>query len=57
MYNLLSEELYTTGFVDKYLDGYTVNVNMDNIDDLVNTLNERIKELQLTLESEEVENG
>ena len=57
VYNLLSEELYTTGFVDKYLDGYTVNVNMDNIDDLVNTLNERIKELQLTLESEEVENG
>lgn len=57
VYNLLSEELYTTGFVDKYLDGYTVNVNRENIDDLVNTLNERIKELQLTLESEEVENG
>lgn len=57
VYNLLSEELYTTGFVDKYLDGYTVNINSENIDDLVNTLDERIKELQLSIENEEIEDG
>ena len=54
VYNLLSEELYNSGFVDKYLDGYIVNVNAENIDDLVNTLDERIKELQLSLESGEI---
>ena len=47
-------ELYNSGFVDKYLDGYIVNVNAENIDDLVNTLDERIKELQLSLESGEI---
>lgn len=55
VYNLLSEELYTTGFVDKYLDGYTVNVNRENIDDLINTLDKRINEIQL--ENGEIENG
>lgn len=55
VYNLLSEELYTTGFVNKYLDGYTVNVNAENIDDLLNTLDERIKELQLSIENGEIE--
>lgn len=54
VYNLLSEELYNSGFVDKYLDGYTVNVNAENIDNLINTLDERIKELQLSLESGEI---
>lgn len=54
VYNLLSEELYNSGFVDKYIDGYIVNVNAENIDDLVNTLDERIKELQLSLESGEI---
>lgn len=55
VYNLLSEELYTTGFVDKYLDGYTVNVNRENIDDLINTLDKRINEIQL--ENGEIGNG
>ena len=45
----------TTGFVDKYLDGYTVNVNRENIDDLINTLDKRINEIQL--ENGEIENG
>ena len=53
--NLLSEELYNSGFVDKYLDGYTVNVNAENIDYLINTLDKRINELQL--ENGEIENG
>ena len=57
VYNLLSEELNRCGFIDKYIDGYTVNVNIDNVEDLINSLNERIKKLQLSLESEEVENG
>lgn len=57
VYNLLSEELNRCGFIDKYIDGYTVNVNIDNIEDLIDSLNERIKKLQLSLESEEVENG
>lgn len=55
VYNLLSEELYNSGFVDKYLDGYTVNVNAENIDDLINTLDKRINELQL--ENGEIEDG
>lgn len=55
VYNLLSEELYNSGFVDKYLDGYTVNVNAENIDYLINTLDKRINELQL--ENGEIENG
>lgn len=57
VYNLLSEELYNSGFVDKYLDGYTVNVNDENVDDLVNILNKRIQELQLTIENGEIEDG
>ena len=57
VYNVLSEELNRCGFIDKYLDGYTVNVNIDNIEDLINCLDERIKELQLSIESREVENG
>lgn len=57
VYNVLKEELYNCGFIDKYLDGYTVNVNADNVGDLVDCLEERIKDLQLSLESDEVENG
>lgn len=55
MYNLLNKELYNSGFVDKYIDGYTVNVNADNIEDLINILNEKIKELQLSIENGEIE--
>lgn len=54
VYNLLSEELYNSGFVDKYLDGYTVNVNAENIEDLISTLDDRIKELQLSIEGGEI---
>lgn len=57
VYNLLSEELYNSGFIDKYIDGYTVYVNTDNINDLISTLNKRIKELQLSVENGEIENG
>ena len=55
VYNLLNKELYNSGFVDKYIDGYTVNVNADNIEDLINILNEKIKELQLSIENGEIE--
>ena len=57
MYNLLSKELYNSGFVDKYIDGYTVNVNSDNIEDLINILNEKIKELQLSIENGEIKSS
>lgn len=54
VYNLLSEELYNCGFVEKYLDGYTVNVNAENIDELVDCLNKRIEEIGLLLENGEI---
>ena len=56
MYNVLNEELYNCGFVEKYLDGYTVTINADNIDELINQLDERINELKKTLEEGEIEN-
>lgn len=57
VYNLLSEELNKIGFVDKYLDGYNVAINTENVDELINQLDERINELKLSLEEGEIENG
>ncbi len=56
VYNVLSEELYNSGFIDKYLDGYTVNINVNNIDDLLDTIDKRINELKISLEEGEIEN-
>jgi hypothetical protein len=56
VYNLLREELNKIGFVNKYLDGYNVTINVDNVDELINQLEERINELKITLEEGEIEN-
>lgn len=56
VYNLLSEELNKIGFIDKYLDGYNVVINSDNVEELSNKLYERINELKISLEEGEIEN-
>ena len=56
VYNIINEELNKSGFIDKYLDGYTVYINFDNIDDLLGKLYERIEVLRKNLENEEIEN-
>ena len=55
--DILKKELYESGFVDKYIDGYTVPVNSENINDMLECLDNSIKKLRLTLESGEIENG
>lgn len=57
VYNVINEELNKSGFIDKYLEGYNVYINYDNIDDLLGKLSERIEELRKNLENEEIENG
>ena len=44
--DIINEELNKSGFIDKYLDGYTVYINFDNIDDLLGKLYERIEVLR-----------
>lgn len=55
--DILKKELYESGFVDKYINGYTVPVNSENINDMLECLDNSIKKLRLTLESGEIENG
>ncbi|MBE5820151.1 MAG: hypothetical protein E7310_05005 [Clostridiales bacterium] len=57
VYNLINEELNKSGFIDKYLDGYTVYINFENIDELLEKLYERIEEVKKDIENEEIENG
>lgn len=58
VYNVINEELNKIGFIDKYIDGDTVGVNGENLDELISDLSERVNQLKdVILEEKEEENG
>ena len=57
MYDVLSIALNKSGFIDKYIDGFTVPVNESNLQELIENMEEIQKEIKKSIENGEIENG
>lgn len=55
--DLLKKVLNESGFIDKYIDGYTVYINPDNINEMRECLFSSMEKIRLSMENEEIENG
>lgn len=57
MYDVLSIAFNKSGFIDKYIDGYTVPINEKNLQELIENMEEIQKEIKKSIENGEIENG
>lgn len=57
MYDVLSIALNRSGFIDKYIEGYTVPVNEKNLQELIENMEQIKKEIKKSIENGEIENG
>ena len=57
MYDVLSIALNKSGFIDKYIDGYTVPINEKNLQELIENMEEIQKEIKKSIGNGEIENG
>lgn len=57
MYDVICIALNKSGFIDKYIEEYTVPINEKNLPELIETMEKTKEEIKKSIESGEIENG
>jgi len=57
MYDVISIALNKSGFIDKYIEEYTVLINEKNLEELIKTMEQTKEEIKKNIENGEIENG
>ena len=57
MYDVLSIALNKSGFIEKYIEEYTVPINEKNLAELIETMEKTKEEIKKSIERGEIENG